>query len=161
MIGARENGTRHRETRELLPLPPHLGLHLLYEPCTKHDDGNDAWRRYWAGRKYLPHSKWLRACECAECRAIDGTKDQRTMRYLVGRPADVSNTYHRKRDVMYVRLGVFCQEFHVCRPTYGRLETCCVYVHHLFCILSCYPSRYENHVIRYVRSGCMFDVASD
>lgn len=53
MIGARENGTRHRETRGLLPLSPHLGHHLLYEPCTKHDDGNDAWRRYWAGPKYL------------------------------------------------------------------------------------------------------------
>lgn len=76
MIGARENGTRHRETRELLPLSPHLGHHLLYEPCTKHDDGNDALRRYWAGPKYLV----FEVCVCAYMRvnagrsAIDGTK---------------------------------------------------------------------------------------
>lgn len=117
MIGARENGTRHRETRELLPLPPHLGLHLLYEPCTKHDDGNDAWRRYWAGRKYLPHSKLLRARECAGCRAIDGTSGPAN-HAISGRTAGRCFKYvSSKRGVMYVGLNVFCQEFHVCRYT--------------------------------------------
>lgn len=80
MIGARENGTRHRETRGLLPLSPHLGHHLLYEPCTKHDDGNDAWRRYWAGPKYLVLEISICVRMCIRMRviagrsAIDGTK---------------------------------------------------------------------------------------
>lgn len=54
------------------------------------------------------------------CCAIDGTKDHRTMRYLVGRLADVSNNGYASLKcgqvgIIYVHLGVFCHEFHVCR----------------------------------------------
>jgi len=121
MIGARENGTRHRETRELLPLSSHLGYHLLYEPCTKHDDGNDAWRRYWAGLKCLV----LKVCVCARARsrvcvcvrvnagrfAIDGTKGL-SDHVISGRTAGRCSKYwiriveRRDRiDIIYVRLS--------------------------------------------------------
>lgn len=59
MIGARENGTRHHETRAVpfhisslslslflsfvLILSTPLSPYLLYEPRTEDDDGNDAW----------------------------------------------------------------------------------------------------------------------
>lgn len=61
-----------------------------------------------------------RVCIDVGCCAIGGTKDHRTMRYLVGRLADVSNTGYASLKcgqvgIIYVRLGVFCHEFHVCR----------------------------------------------
>lgn len=71
MISARENGTRHHGTRApppplSLPLPlllsPHLSHHLLYETRTKHDDGNDAWRRYWLRPKHP--SSYLNRSTC-------------------------------------------------------------------------------------------------
>lgn len=132
MIGARENGTRHRETRGLLPLSPHLGHHLLYEPCTKHDDGNDAWRRYWAGPKYLVLEVCVYArayvcvCECGVFRyrwdqGIIGPCDIWSDGWPMFQILDVPNTYHQETrleiDIIYVRLSelVFCQEFYVCR----------------------------------------------
>lgn len=75
MISARENGTRHHETRGLLPplpLSPHLSHHLLYETRTKHDDGNDAWRRYWLGPK---HPSYLNRSTCnARCGRCNGSR---------------------------------------------------------------------------------------
>lgn len=74
MISARENGTRHHETRGLsLPsLSPHLSHHLLYETRTKHDDGNDAWRRYWLRPK---HPSYLNRSTCnARCGRCNGSR---------------------------------------------------------------------------------------
>lgn len=87
-----EQDTARQGNSPSLSLPPHLGLHLLYEPCMKHDDGNDAWRRYWAGPKYLLHSRSgpVRACVCISVRVLgyrwdQGPSDHAISGWTVGR----------------------------------------------------------------------------
>lgn len=78
------------------------------------------------------------ACECAPLSM--GPRDYRTMRYLVGRPANVPNAgYVSSGDAagwifIYVRLSelVFCQEFYVCR--YSQLKTSCVCAYRVFAL---------------------------
>jgi len=86
MIGARENGTRHRETGDSF-------LSRRTIRYAKHDDGNDAWRGCWAWTKISPI---LRSARMHVTRYRWGPTITGPWRYLVGRPMfQILDTYRQ------------------------------------------------------------------